>query len=339
MITSPAALASRVGPSVSWLIRPIASGWRALAMANRPLAFTVLAMLVLLAGYAVGLAVDSRLVTGAPVWLKPAKFAVSIAVYTATLAWLLSFLANRRLVAVVSWTTAVLLLGEMVLVTLQAARGTTSHFNDASEFDAALFQAMGVMIAVVWLVGVATALALWRHRFADPALGRALRLGVVVSLFGMAVAVLMTLPAPGIEPAPLATGGHGVGVVDGGPGLPVVGWSTVGGDLRIPHFVGIHALQLVPLLAWALARFGPAWLAARDRARLVGVGAAGYLGLTLLLTWQALRAQPLLAPDGDTLAALGALVAAVGVAAAVVVAVARRRRDGDGNAGTAAVAA
>lgn len=302
----------------------VRQGWERLRRANRPLAWAVAAMALVLLGCLVGLAVDPRVVTGAPVWLKPAKFALSIGIYAATLAWLLSFVAGRRrLVAVVSWATAALLVAEMALVALQAARGTTSHFNTATEFDAALFRAMGGMIVLVWLAAVAVAFALWRHRFADPALGVAVRAGAVISVVGMALAFLMTVQTPAGTPAGI-DGAHSVGVLDGGPGLPIVGWSTTGGDLRIGHFVGIHALQALPLLAWALARFGPRWLGADARARMVGIGAAAYLGLTMLVTWQALRGQPLLAPDATTAAALGALLGAAGLAVAAVALAARR---------------
>jgi hypothetical protein len=108
--------------------------------------------------------------------------------------------------------------------------------------------------------------------------------------------------------------GHAVGVADGGPGLPLLGWSTTGGDLRIGHFVGMHALQGLPLLAGLLSLRGRA-LDASLRLRVVLVAAAAYAAAVVLVTWQALRAQPLLAPDGLTLAA-AALVAA-GAAAAL----------------------
>ena len=102
--------------------------------------------------------------------------------------------------------------------------------------------------------------------------------------------------------------------------MPVVGWSTDGGDLRVAHFVGLHGLQVVPLLGLALVRFGPPWLPMRDRARLVGVAAAFWIALTLLLTWQALREQPLIAPDALTLLALGLLSAMTAVASGAVLA-------------------
>lgn len=301
--------------------------WRALWRTNRPLAALVASMLVALVAFLAGLALDARVVTGAPVWMKPAKFAASIAIYGATLAWLLSFLRERRplLVPIVSWATAVLLGGEMAIIALQAARGTTSHFNNATPLDEALWSAMGSMIAVVWVMAVVVAFLLWRYPFPDRAMGWAIRTGAVVSVVGMAVAFLMTLPTP----AQLATdssiiGAHAVGVADGGPGLPFVGWSTTGGDLRIAHFVGMHALQVLPLLAWALARFGPPWLTTAARTRLGGIAAAGYLGLLALLTWQALRGQPLVAPDAATLAAAVGLLALVAAAVTVVLAGARR---------------
>ena len=43
---------------------------------------------------------------------------------------------------------------------------------------------------------------------------------------------------------------HTIGGPDGGNGLPVVNWSRQYGDPRIAHFIGIHALQVLPVLAW-----------------------------------------------------------------------------------------
>jgi hypothetical protein len=117
-------------------------------------------------------------------------------------------------------------------------------------------------------------------------------------------------------------GAHTVGLPDGGPGLPLVGWSTTGGDLRIAHFVGMHALQALPLLAAVLA--ATRRLDEAARVRLVRVAAVAYTGLVVLLTWQALRAQPLLAPDAVTLAALAALVLGTAAATAGVLLTARR---------------
>ena len=101
---------------------------------------------------------------------------------------------------------------------------------------------------------------------------------------------------------------------------PACRWSAgarTGGDLRIAHFVGLHAMQLLPLVAAVLARFAPG-LHRDARVRVVRVLGVGYLGLVLALTWQALRAQPLLSPDTLTLAVVTAL--AVGTAVALLVA-------------------
>jgi hypothetical protein len=116
-------------------------------------------------------------------------------------------------------------------------------------------------------------------------------------------------------------GAHAVGVPDGGPGLPFFGWSTTGGDLRIAHFVGMHALQGMPLVAAVFAAIG---VDEGTRVRLVQVAGVAWTGLVVLLTWQALRAQPLLAPDATTLTALGVLVAGTVAAAAGVLVRGRR---------------
>jgi hypothetical protein len=263
--------------------------------------------------------------------MKPLKFAVSIAIYGATLLWMLTFIPDRpRLVAAISWGVLLALGIEMVLIVMQVLRNTTSHFNQATSFDAAVFSAMGIAIAGLRVLNAIVAFLLSRRRFAEGPIVWGVRLGLVVGLLGMAVAVLMTLPTPEQDAMIAATGSssivgaHTVGVADGGPGLPVVGWSTEGGDLRVAHFVGLHALQILPLLGLALVRFGPVWLPMRDRSRLVGIAAAFWIALTLLLTWQALRGQSLIAPDALTLSALGLSIALTAGPAGAVLARARR---------------
>jgi hypothetical protein len=298
---------------------------------NPPLVALVLAMAVLAVVALLGLAVDARVITGASAWMKPLKFAVSIAIYAATLRWMLTFIPDRpRLVAAISWG---LFLGfglEMVLIVMQVLRNTTSHFNVATPFDAAVFTAMGAAISAMWLLNAIVAFLLARRRFAEAPIVWGVRRGLIDGLLGMTVAFLMTQPTP--EQVALSaatgsssiTGAHAVGVADGGPGLPVVGWSTEGGDLRVAHFVGLHGLQVLPLFGLALARLGPAWLPMPDRSRLVGVAAAFWIALTLLLTWQALREQPLVAPDAMTLLTLGLLVAVTAGVSGAVLARARR---------------
>ena len=58
---------------------------------SRPLTFVGVAMLLTLAVTLVGILLDPRVITGAPAWLKPAKFAISIAIYCFTLLLLLTF--------------------------------------------------------------------------------------------------------------------------------------------------------------------------------------------------------------------------------------------------------
>ncbi|MFE2559582.1 hypothetical protein ACFXGT_26825 [Streptomyces sp. NPDC059352] len=108
-------------------------------------------------------------------------------------------------------------------------------------------------------------------------------------------------------------GAHSVGVPDGGPSLPLTGWSTTGGDLRISHFFGMHALQLLPLLVLVLFALAPRYARLTDdrlRLRLVLLGSGVYAAVFLLLLWQAMRGQPLTDPDGATLAVAGAILLA-----------------------------
>lgn len=263
-----------------------------------------------------GLVVDDRVLAGAPAWLKPTKFGVSITVYVLTLRWLVTYVpGSRRLLVGGSAVVVGALVAELALVDLQVVRGTTSHFNDATTFDTAVFDAMGGLIALIFLVTLALAVRALRTRGLDAGLAAGLRWGTGVCLLGMAEAGLM-IANRGWDDG----GGHTVGAVDGGPGLPLTGWSTLHGDLRVAHFVGLHALQVLPLLAALLARGTD--LGARTRGRLVTVAGAGYAGLVLLLAWQAQRGQPVLHPDPATLLALTGLVVAAAGAGSLVL---RRR--------------
>src|SRR5919112_5173020 len=188
---------------------------------NPPLVALVLSMLVLAAVALLGLVVDPRVITGAPAWMKPLKFAVSIAIYGATLLWMLTFIPDRpRLVAAISWGVFLALGIEMVLIVMQVLRNTTSHFNQATPFDAAVFSTMGNAIAGLWLLNAIVAFLLARRRFAEAPIVWGVRLGLITGLLGMAVAFLMIPPTPEQSSLIEATGSssivgaHSVGVTD-----------------------------------------------------------------------------------------------------------------------------
>lgn len=278
---------------------------------RRPLESVTWLMAALGLLFAVLMLADPRVIEGAPAWLKPLKFAVSTAIYSATLAWVLRYLPDwprlaRRAAAVTAWVFVV----EVALIALQAARGTTSHFNTSSVVDGAIFSVMGAAIAAQTVAAIAVTVALWRQTFADRAMGWALRLGMTLAVAGASVGGMMTQPtaaqlaqARETQQMPRA-GAHTVGAPDGGPGLPGTGWSLAHGDLRVPHFVGLHAMQALPLVAWLVARRR----GTRDSARVgVVVGAAvSYAALFALLLAQAMLGQPVIAPSGAVASALTA---------------------------------
>lgn len=297
---------------------------------SRPLTVLGAIMLITFLATVAGILIDPRVITGVPAWVKPAKFAISISVYAFTLAWLLGFVeGHSRVVRLIANVTVVSIVAEMVAIITQAARGTTSHFNMSTPFNSLVWMSMGAFIVLVWMMNLLLAILLIRQRMTDRAFAWSLRLGVLTSFVGMAVAFLMVRPTSQQVAAIAggygngAVGAHSVGVADGGPGLPFLGWSTVAGDLRVGHFIGLHALQVVPFLGWLLSRRRGVLvlLSAADRLGLVWSGGLAYMGLVALVVWQALRGQSLIHPDASTIAAAGAL--AVGVAASIAIVVAR----------------
>ncbi|MBW3596456.1 MAG: hypothetical protein KY475_04180 [Planctomycetes bacterium] len=247
----------------------------ALSFAGSVLAVSVPGLLLLAA-------FDSRTLLGEDLWMKPLKFSLAFSVYLWTLAWMLSHASGplwaKRTIA---WLTVVILPYEGVWITLQAARGVRSHFNEATLLDAALFNAVGVGIHVQALLAVWLLVLLLRpSETLSPLRLAAVRLGLLVFLAGL---------IPG--EAMLVLGAHTVGAPDGGPGAPITGWSTAAGDLRIAHFLGMHALQIFPLTAFLLEHWGNS-LAPRRRLAWWSSLAAAYIILTSAAFFHALAGQP-----------------------------------------------
>ncbi len=279
-------------------------------------------MVVVLVATLVGLVVDRRVITGAPAWLKPAKFAISLAIYVFTFLWLLTYVRNHpRLVRWAAIITAIAASAEMLILAAQVVRNRASHFNLATPLDEFLWSRMRDFIIALFLMNLLVTILLIRQKLPNPVFAWGLRLGLALSLVGMLIGSLMTFPNPATQAAFDAGfgGTHSIGVPDGGPGLPIVGWSTEGGDVRAPHALGLHALQLISLLAWLLGRPRFNVLATGGRLALLWTISLGYLGLILILTWQALRGQSIASPDSSTLVALGTLGGAVAIAVAVIV--------------------
>ena len=223
---------------------------------------------------------DGRTLAGRNVWTKPWKFATSIAVFTATLGWILPSLSlTDRVERVVTAIVGSAMTVEIALIATQAARGVASHFNDSTPLDTAIFAVMGVTITISSAV---VAYVLWRVFRRPPDLAPAylwgIRLGMLVFLIASAEGWVM-----------ISQSGHAVGAA-GGAGLPLVNWSMSGGDLRVAHFVGLHALQVLPFTGYLAATWGR--LSARGSLIVVGGVATLYGGVTLVAFLQAVAGHP-----------------------------------------------
>ncbi|MEM9191781.1 MAG: hypothetical protein AAGF12_21595 [Myxococcota bacterium] len=243
---------------------------------------------VVAAGWLIALFTNGPTITGVPYALKPLKFAISIAVFLATLAILLPLL---RLSQPISLAIASVLAGtmliEMICIGLQAARGTTSHFNSATPFDAALWQLMvgAIVIATVTMVLVAFIAS---FRSLGPAGGEPLS-PIMAAAWRIGLWLFLLAAVTGF-----GMGGrlqHSVQGIDGGEGLAFVNWSVRHGDLRVAHFFALHALQALPIAAFAVERVSTEPL---TRAVLFGLAATAMLAVCGFTYVQALRGRPVI---------------------------------------------
>ena len=188
---------------------------------------------------------ETMRILGVNRWLKPFKFYSSVGIMTLTMGWLLYYLNNKRAARIFSILLVLTMLFENGLILMQAVRGTTSHFNSTSAFNIIVFGMMGILILIFTISCITICVKFFTQKqfTIPPAYVWGIRLGILFFIFFSLEGGMM-----------LSLARHTVGGPDGGPGLPLTNWSSEHGDLRIAHFLGIHSLQILPLLGYYVAK-------------------------------------------------------------------------------------
>jgi hypothetical protein len=218
------------------------------------LATFALLMTAAMAPTLIAMAIDGRTFNSINVWIKPLKFESSLAIFYATLAWFWGYL-DAELRTRKSVRVAVLLicgtgLFEVGYITFRAALAEASHFNNSTRLTEALYGLMGVAILIQVSLAAWAGRLILRSREGDisPTVRLAIGLGLIGGNFlGAITGAYMS-----------AQTGHWVGgVANDATGVFFFGWSRTGGDLRVAHFVGLHAMQGIPIIGY-LVRSLPA---------------------------------------------------------------------------------
>ena len=257
------------------------------AWLKRSAYFTAALLVVCAAAYSL----DTRTVNDINVWIKPNKFNTSLLMQLLTVLWLWQLVEPARRVTKFAVrlmaTLAISGLIEIFYIALQSARGRASHFNNQTAWEA--FMYTGVMGPVAVVLVVSTSIAgywIWKHASAEARKHPGLYWGAVLGLFLGGIATLITASA--LASGQIAGPGHWVGGVrsDIG-GLPILGWSTTGGDLRVPHFFATHLMQALPLAGLLADKLFP------SNAKLfVWLASAAGLAVVVLTFLQAVSGQP-----------------------------------------------
>lgn len=268
------------------------AGW---AVLDRPCRHAVLvggALVVVGLGHLLAYAVVGGDWFGPLGWRKPFAFGVSFGLTTATLGVAAgSLLRGGTARRWACYAVAAANVSEVAWVSIQRARGVPSHFNFDTAFDTGFFIANGVAIAVTVAVITILAVRAFQARDLDPAMAVAWQVGLVVLLVSMSVGGWMI--------------SMGIAAADAGTAANLTTVAPAG-QLKVPHAIGMHAIQVLPVLAWLLGRTGTPTV---KRQRLVITAASGYVVLTSVGLAQAAAGRALEDPG----AAL-AILAAVGIA-------------------------
>ncbi|MGB0389074.1 MAG: hypothetical protein ACPGWR_29985 [Ardenticatenaceae bacterium] len=205
-------------------------------------------------------------------WRKPIVFGVSLGSTLLSLAWVLHFLPKRRrlnwwLMGILGTTMTV----EYGLIVMQVWRGVPSHFNYTTPFNAAVFSVMGIMIAIFALICLIITGLVFFTVNAPPSMVWAIRIGLLILAISQFIGYA------------IVQNGTAQAFSESGQDIRDVTQtaSTIGaaGNIKVPHAITLHALQVLPILAWLL--LFSTW---RERQRLLAVlvAGAGYMGLVAL---------------------------------------------------------
>jgi hypothetical protein len=240
-------------------------------------------MIAAMAPTLLALALEERTFNGINVWMKPFKFELSTAVHMATLAWFWGYLderfrAQRRLRAG-AWIVGLIFAVEVSYIAYRAALAEGSHFNDSTLAAAIAYPLMGIGILVT--IGITTWVGVLVLRSREGGISPTLRLAIGLGLIGGSI--LGAISGGYMS----AQTGHWVGgVASDAGGVPLFGWSRTGGDLRVAHFIGLHAMQGIPVLGYLVQR----WPAGRA---IVWASLAVWTLVTGVVFMQAVQGRPL----------------------------------------------
>ncbi|GAA0872977.1 hypothetical protein GCM10009117_21240 [Gangjinia marincola] len=178
---------------------------------------------------------------GTNAWYKPIKFALSTTILSLSIAWYSGYLTKGNDINLMNWVIIITLAFEVIYITWQASKGQASHYNQSSPFYSFMFSMMALAATIATI-----AIGCIGYKFFLDPINDLPNYYLWAIRFGFILFVIFSFEG-------FVMGGnmaHTVGANDGVKGLPFLNWSLSYGDLRIAHFIGMHALQVLPLLAW-----------------------------------------------------------------------------------------
>jgi hypothetical protein len=212
-------------------------------------------------------------ISGVNAWYKPFKFSISIFLFAWAMGWYCYYLHEFN-IRPFNFAIIILLGFEILYITFQASKGQLSHFNVSTPVYSALYSMMGIAAAIVTIYTAYVGFLFFSQSFPDlPSYYVwAIRMGIVIFVIFSFEGFLMG-----------SRMNHSVGALNDNSNWFIVGWSKTAGDLRVSHFIGMHALQVLPFLSYYIFK--------STKATIIISILYGLLSILTLI--QALKGKPL----------------------------------------------